>query len=89
MRLEWLWFLGYDIDDEIPNDSMLSKATQRYGVLAFKTFFERIVLQCTDDGLIDGRKLFTDSSIVQADASNNSAVKTDSLNTKPASDYRI
>jgi len=68
---------------------MLSKARQCRGVLAFKTFFERIVLQCSDDGLIDGRKLFADSSIVQADRSNNSVVKTDSLNTKPASDYRI
>jgi hypothetical protein len=36
-------------------------------------------LQCTDAGLVDGRKLFADSSIMQADASNNSVVKTDSL----------
>jgi hypothetical protein len=25
-RLDWLWFLGYDLDDEIPNHSVLSKA---------------------------------------------------------------
>ena len=28
-RLDWLWFLGYDIDDEIPNHSVLSKARTR------------------------------------------------------------
>jgi transposase len=89
MRLDWLWFLGYDIDDQIPNHSVLSKARQRWGVLAFKTFFERIVLQCTDAGLIDGRKLFTDSSIVQADASNNSVVKTDSLDRYLNKSYQI
>ena len=89
MRLDWLWFLGYDIDDQIPNHSVLSKARLRWGILAFKTFFERIVLQCAEAGLIDGRKLFSDSSIVQADASNNSVVKTDSLDRYLNKSYQI
>jgi transposase len=89
MRLDWLWFLGYDIDDQIPDHSVLSKARLRWGVLAFKTFFERIVLQCAAAGLIDGRKLFTDSSIIQADASNNSVVKSDSLNRYLNKSYQI
>jgi len=29
-RLDWLWFLGYDLDDEIPNHSVLSKARARW-----------------------------------------------------------
>jgi len=74
IRLDWLWFLGYDLDDEIPNHSVLSKARARWGVDAFKTFFERIVWQCVQAGLVDGSKLFMDSSMVQADASNNSVV---------------
>jgi hypothetical protein len=37
MRLDWLWFLGYDLDDEIPNHSVLSKARTRWGAVAFKT----------------------------------------------------
>ena len=78
-RLDWLWFLDYDIDDDIPNHSVLSKARARWGVEAFKTFFERIVWQCQQSGLIDGSKLFMDSSLVQADASNNSVVNKQSL----------
>lgn len=78
-RLDWLWFLGYDIDDEIPNHSVLSKARNRWGVDAFKTFFENIVWQCVEAGLIDGSKLFMDSSMVQANASNNSVVNKESL----------
>ncbi len=73
-RLDWLWFLGYDLDDEIPNHSVLSKARARWGVEAFKCFFERIVWQCVEAGLVDGSKLFMDSSLVHADASNNSVV---------------
>ena len=71
-RLDWLWFLGYDLEDEIPNHSVLSKARARWGVKAFKAFFERIVWQCVKAGLVDGSKLFVDASLIDADASNNS-----------------
>lgn len=78
-RLDWLWFLGYDLDDDIPNHSVLSKARARWGVDAFKFFFENIVVQCAQAGLIDGTKMFADASLVQADASNNSVVNQHSL----------
>jgi transposase len=79
-RLDWLWFLGYDLEDEIPNHSVLSKARARWGVEAFKTFFERIVLQCVEAGLIDGSKVFVDASLIDANASNNSVMDTEKLN---------
>ncbi|MBK7551679.1 MAG: transposase [Syntrophaceae bacterium] len=74
LRLDWLWFLGYDLDSEIPNHSVLSKARGRWGVEAFRSFFERIVWQCVEAGLVDGTKLFVDSSLIEADASNHSVV---------------
>lgn len=74
LRLDWLWFLGYALDSEIPNHSVLSKARTRWGVEAFRCFFERIVWQCVQAGLVDGTKLFVDSSLIEADASNNSVV---------------
>ena len=79
LRLDWLWFLGYDLDSEIPNHSVLSKARARWGVKAFKAFFERIVWQCIEAGLVDGTKLFVDTSLIDADASNNSVVDMHSL----------
>lgn len=88
-RLDWLWFLGYDLDDEIPNHSVLSKARARWGVEAFKAFFERIVWQCMQAGLVDGSKLFMDSSMVQADASNNSVVNKESLKRYLNRSYQI
>lgn len=75
-RLDWLWFLGYDLDDEIPDHSVLSKARARWGVAVFERFFKRIVRQCVEEGLVDGSKLFTDSSFIDADASNNSVIDT-------------
>jgi transposase len=79
MRLDWLWFLGYDLDSEIPNHSVLSKARVRWGVEAFRNFFERVVWQCVEAGLVDGSKIFVDSSLVDANASNNSVIDTQSL----------
>jgi len=78
-RLDWLWFLGLELDSEIPDHSVLSKARKRWGVELFQTFFERIVWQCVEGGLVDGRKLFCDSSLIEADASCNSVVDTQGL----------
>lgn len=78
-RLDWLWFLGYTLDSDIPNHSVLSKARRKWGVEVFRRFFERIVCQCVECGLVDGKKLFVDSSLVEANASKNSVVDTQSL----------
>jgi hypothetical protein len=73
-RIDWLWFLDYDLDTEIPNHSVLSKARNKWGVEVFKSFFERIVVQCVEGGLVDGSKIFMDSSLVDANASNASVI---------------
>ena len=78
-RLDWLWFLGYDLDSEIPHHSVLSKARRRWGADLFKSFFERIVYQCVEAGLVEGKKIFVDASLVDADASKESIVDTHSL----------
>ena len=78
-RIDWLWFLDYDLDSGIPDHSVLSKARKKWGVNVFQSFFERIVLQCVEVGLVDGRKIFVDSSLVDANASNNSVIDTKNL----------
>ena len=79
LRLDWLWFLGYDIEDDIPDHSVLSKARTRWGVDAFKYFFNSVLLQCVKAGLVNANKAFIDSSLVAADASNNSVISTQGL----------
>ena len=89
VRLDWLWFLGYDLDDEVPNHSVLSKARTRWGVAAFQSLFDRIVIQCVNTGLVDGSKLFMDSSNIQADASNNSVVNKEDIKRYLKKSYRL
>ncbi|MGD0627259.1 MAG: transposase [Thermodesulfobacteriota bacterium] len=38
-RMDWMWFLGYDLEDEIPNHSVLSKARARWGGPGFPEIF--------------------------------------------------
>jgi transposase len=87
-RLDWLWFLGYTIESSIPDHSVLSKARKRWGEKVFKQFFERIVVQCVEAKLVDGSKIFMDSSLIDADASNNSVVDTHSLKRHLNEQYR-
>jgi transposase len=68
-RLDYLWFLGYGLEDAIPNHSVLSKARARWGKEVFESFFMRIVLQCVQRGLVDGSKIHIDASFVKGHAS--------------------
>jgi transposase len=76
-RLDWLWFLGYTLDDEVPNHSVLSKARVRWGGELFEELFVRTVRQCIEAGLVDGTKVHVDGSLIDADASRDSVVKAD------------
>src|SRR6185436_8053609 len=74
-RLDYLWFLGYGLDDEVPHHSVLSKARGRWGKEAFEKFFTRTIAQCLQAGLVDGHKLHLDSSLINANASNDSVLR--------------
>jgi hypothetical protein len=86
MRLDW--FLGYDLDSKVPDHSVLSKARVRWGVEAFRDFFEGIVWQCVEAGLVDRSKILVDSSLVDANASNNSVIDTQSLKIHICENYK-
>src|SRR2546421_7080327 len=51
-RLRVLWYLGYDLDEPLPNHSSLTRIRERYGVNVFRRFFEAIVEQCQQAGLV-------------------------------------
>lgn len=68
-RLDYLWFLGFGLDDSIPDHSVLSKARARWGQPVFEALFVRTVRQCVEAGLVDGRKIHLDGSLINAHAS--------------------
>jgi hypothetical protein len=67
-RLSVRWFLGYDLNEELPDHSSLTKIRERYGLEIFRRFFEGIVELCIEAGLAWGEELYFDSTKVQANA---------------------
>lgn len=74
-RLDYLWFLGYGLDDAVPNHSVLSKARRRWGQEVFRRLFVRTIEQCVAAGLVAGDKLHVDGSLIAANASKDSVVQ--------------
>jgi transposase len=67
-RLSILWYLGYDLDEPLPDHSSLTKIRSRYGIEVFRRFFDAIVEQCQQAGLVWGRELYVDGTKVAANA---------------------
>jgi transposase len=73
-RLSLRWYLGYDLFEPLPDHSSLTRIRERYGLLVFPRFFERIVEECIEAGLVRGEELFFDATKVEANASMESRI---------------
>jgi transposase len=71
-RLSVKWYLGYDLDEPLPDHSSLTRIRTRYGVEVFRRFFDTIVEQCQQAGLVWGKELYIDGTKVHANASKDS-----------------
>ena len=67
-RLSVRWYVGYDLNEPLPDHSSLTRIRERYGLEVFRRFFETIVEQCQAAGLIWGRELYFDGTKVAANA---------------------
>ena len=67
-RLSLRWYLGYDLSEPLPDHSSLTKIRARYGITIFRRFFDHIVEQCQQAGLVWGKELYLDSTQVEANA---------------------
>ena len=74
LNLAHRWFIGYDLDEPVPDHSSLSKIRERIGLEVFQQFFEQIVELCIEAGLVWGEELYFDSTKVQANASINNMI---------------
>jgi transposase len=68
-RISVRWFLGYDFDDRLPDHSSMTRIRDRYGLETLRRFFEAIVEQCQQAGLVWGKELYIDATKVEANAS--------------------
>jgi transposase len=71
-RLSLRWYLGYDLTEPVPDHSSLSRIRERYGLEAFRRFFETVVERCVAAGLVWGKELYIDATKVEANAATDS-----------------
>jgi transposase len=74
LNLAHRWYLGYNLDEPLPNHSSLTRIRDRLGLPIFRRFFEQIVDLCDAAGLIWGKELLVDATKVRAHASMDSLV---------------
>lgn len=79
MRLDMLFFLGYDVDEQLPWHSTISRTRQLYGEELFHELFTSVLKQCIDAGMVSGRRQAIDSAPVKANASMDSLVEKEVL----------
>ena len=89
VNLAYRWFLGYDLDETIPDHSVLTKARSRFGMDVFEKFFERSIQICAAAGLLSEGPVYVDATHVGAAASLESLVKREETVRPPlsAKDY--
>jgi hypothetical protein len=68
-KLSVRWYVGYNLDEPLPDHSCLTRIRERYGVEVFRRFFEAIVERCQAAGLGWGQELYFDGTKVEANAS--------------------
>jgi len=68
LRLDILWFLGYEVDEELPWHSTISRTRQLFPAAVFERLFDHVFAQCVARGLVAGDTQAVDSAPVKANA---------------------
>lgn len=69
MRLDILFFIGYDIDEELPWHSTISRTRQLFPESVFEEVFTKVLGLCVEKGMVSGHTQAIDSAPVKANAS--------------------
>ena len=69
MRLDILYFLGFDIDEPLPWHSTLSRTRQLFPEAIFEQVFTHVLSMCMEKGMVAGHSQAMDSAPIKANAS--------------------
>jgi transposase len=72
-------FLGYDLDEELPWHSTISRTRGLYGEEVFRGLFKEVLRLCVENGMVSGRRQAVDSAFIRANASMDSLLEKEVL----------
>src|SRR5690606_38696107 len=68
-------FLGYDLDEELPWHSTISRTRQLFGEEVFLSLFQKVLSLCVEKGMVRGKRQCVDSAYIKANASMDSLLE--------------
>src|SRR5690606_16047001 len=68
-------FLGYDLNEELPWHSTISRTRQLYGEEVFLSLFRQVLSLCIHKGMVRGKRQCVDSAYIKANASMDSLLE--------------
>jgi transposase len=72
-------FLGYDLNEELPWHSTISRTRQLFGEEVFLKLFQKVLSMCVSKGMVRGKRQAVDSVFIKANASMDSLVEKEVL----------
>jgi transposase len=75
LNIAYRWFCQLNLEDKVPDHSSLTKIRDRFGVETFQNIFETLIIQWKKEGIINGKRMMSDASLVEANASMGSLIK--------------
>ena len=73
--LDTRWYLKYDIDEQLPWHSTISRTRQLYGEEVFLSLFQHVLALCVNKGMVRGKRQAVDSAYIKANASMDSLIE--------------
>src|SRR5690606_27339667 len=71
--------LGYDLDEDLPWHSTISRSRQLFGEEVFLSLFQKVLSMCVQKGMVRGKRQCVDSAFIKANASMDSLVEKEVL----------
>lgn len=72
-------FLGYDVHEQLPWHSTISRTRGLYGEEVFLSLFKAVLKKCIEKGMVRGKRQAVDSVFIKANASMDSIVEKEVL----------
>lgn len=74
-NLAYRWFCKLNLEDKVLDHSSITRIRDRLGIEVFQLFFNKVIEQCKQHGLIKSGKVMTDGTLIEANASIDSLIR--------------
>jgi transposase len=72
-------FIGYNLDEQLPWHSTISRTRKLYGEEVFLSLFKQVLRLCVEKGMVSGKRQAMDSAFIKANASMESLLEKEVL----------